>query len=576
MIPGQSNFLQATGWALLNSLWQMALLWMIYQLLSVVFKKATSSQRSTLATGLVIAGFSWFIYTFTSIYFAISPDNGAITSITFYGSNNQQLNDWLYKMLPVASIIYILLLVLPVFYFVRNYRYVQAIRRFELSKADVSWRIFVRNVAAQMGIKKPVHIWLSGLVTSPVTIGYLKPVILLPVAAISHLSIQQTEAIILHELAHIRRYDYLLNLVIRFIQTLLYFNPFVKSFVKIIEREREKSCDEMVMQFQYDPYGYASALLTLEKVNHLPKPLVVAASGAKNDLLHRIEYMMGVQKKQVISFNKLAGLFAGLLCFIALNALLILSKPVKDEGKSFASLPRLSSPFFLYAGDENTEPETAADLPGIPVSSFVNNIKIPSENKNKDITGDREHERPAAAFNYDLNNAASSPFMNVAFTEMPLIPQLNKYQEQQVKEALDASRKVLEEKQWKAVENKIADAMTSYEKSLLKYKYDKEMSKVDWDKMEDKLRLAYNQIEWNKVNEELNKAIVEIKTDSIQQAYNTALAELSALQQELCENNLKGIPDTEISLKAVEQSKKDIQKALNNLKKVKTRKIVHL
>jgi beta-lactamase regulating signal transducer with metallopeptidase domain len=182
-------------------------------------------------------------------------------------------------MLPVASLIYLILLVLPVFNFIRNYRYVQVIRQHKLSKTDVEWRIFVKNVAARMGIKKTVHIWLSGIVTSPVTIGYLKPVILLPLAAVNHLNTQQIEAILLHELAHIRRYDYLLNLVIRFIQVILYFNPFVKAFIKIIERERELSCDEMVIQFQYDPYGYASALLTLEKNNHHPKPLAVAASG---------------------------------------------------------------------------------------------------------------------------------------------------------------------------------------------------------------------------------------------------------------------------------------------------------
>ncbi|MEI9912486.1 MAG: M56 family metallopeptidase [Bacteroidota bacterium] len=142
------------------------------------------------------------------------------------------MNNWLGTMLPVASLIYLVLLVLPVFYFIRNYRYVKAIRQLELSKVDVKWRIFVQNVAARMGIKKPVHIWLSGLVTTPVTIGYIKPVILLPLAAINHLSTQQMEAILLHELAHIRRYDYLLNLVIRFIQT-----------KKVIRLELEKKDD---------------------------------------------------------------------------------------------------------------------------------------------------------------------------------------------------------------------------------------------------------------------------------------------------------------------------------------------
>ncbi len=574
MIWGQSNFLQALGWAVLNSLWQMAFLWVIYQLFTGIFRKAGSSQKSSLAASMVIAGFAWFIYTFFSILTADIPGNGAITSVIFSTGNNEQLNNWLGTMLPVASLIYLVLLVLPVFYFIRNYRYVKAIRQLELSKVDVKWRIFVQNVAARMGIKKPVHIWLSGLVTTPVTIGYIKPVILLPLAAINHLSTQQMEAILLHELAHIRRYDYLLNLVIRFIQTLLYFNPFIKAFVKIVEREREKSCDEMVIQFQYDAYGYASALLTLEKANHLPKPLAVAASGRKSDLLHRIECMLGVQKKQAVSFNKLAGLLAGLLCFIAFNALLILSKPVKNQG-AIASLTHLSSPFYLFSGSDE-EPAALPPSSEIPSKSIVNTIKIQPAvviKDNRTPAENKERKTGQALFAY---NNISSPFVNVAFTEIPDVPALKEYQEVQVKEAMEASKKVIEEIQWKAVENKIAEVMTTHEKNLVKNEYDKEMSKVDWNKMEDKLRMAYDKIEWNKVNEALNSAIAEIKIDSLHQAYNMAMTELSSLKQQLCENDLKGIPDTDISLKSVEQGRKEVQKAIINLIQVKKKKIVQL
>src|SRR5258705_792012 len=345
MIVGQSNLLQALGWAVLNSLWQMAILWVVYQFITGVFKTTKSAQKSYLATSLIITGFAWFLYTFLSVLTTSTPGNDVVASgLISTVQGNERLNHWMDTMLPVASMIYLLLFLLPLYHLIRNLRYVQGIRRYELSKVNVKWRMFVRDIAARMGIKKPVHVWLSGIVSAPVTIGYLKPVILLPIAAINQLSTQQLEAVLLHELAHIRRYDYLVNLIIRFIQTVLYFNPFVKALVKMVEIAREKSCDEMVIQFQYDPHGYASALLMLEKNNYLPKPLAVAAYGRKNELLHRIECMLGIQKKQVISFNKLAGLFAGLLCFIALNALLILSKPEKLTGTTSASLSRIASP----------------------------------------------------------------------------------------------------------------------------------------------------------------------------------------------------------------------------------------
>lgn len=274
---------------------------------------------------------------------------------------------------------------------------------------------------------------------------------------------------------------------------------------------------------------------------------------------------------------------AGLLCFIALNALLIISRPSTTSNESVASLPRLSSPFFLYTDNENGTAQAATAATEIPAASIVNEIRPVPATDTRNGIAHKEEEKHSALSPYNFNNTASVPYMNlslpfvnVAFTEMPALPRLNKYQERQVKEAVDASRKVLEEKQWKVVEQTIADVMTSYEKGLLKDEYEKEMSKVDWERMQDKLRIAYDQIEWNKVNEELNKAMVEIQRDSIRQAYSIALAELSALQKELSEKNLKGIPDTDISLKAVEQGKKEVEKAISNLIRVKAKKVAHL
>ena len=235
---GQSNFLQALGWAVLNSLWQMALLWVVYQAITGIFSRVTPTQKSMLASSLLCTGFAWFIFTFISIFLNQRVDDTIVAASFSSVQGNPQLNEWLNSTLPLASMIYLLLLILPLVHFARNYRYVQLIRNHGISKADVKWRIFVNEVAERIGIRKPVKIWVSELVSSPVTIGFIKRMILVPLAAVNHLSPQQLEAVLLHELAHIRRYDYLMNLIIKFIQSVLYFNPFVKAFVAIVERER--------------------------------------------------------------------------------------------------------------------------------------------------------------------------------------------------------------------------------------------------------------------------------------------------------------------------------------------------
>lgn len=560
----QLHLLQALGWAVLNSLWQMALLWVIYQFAAAVIKNAKASSKSVLATALLFAGFSWFIYTFIVVYSNISHGNIVGLSLAM----SHETYNWLLQSLPFISGAYLLLLVLPVLRFIRNYRYAQVIRKYGLSKINVDWRIFVRNVAARMGIKKTVKIWVSEFVSSPVTIGFFKPVILVPLAAINHLTPSQLEAVLLHELAHIRRYDYLINLLINFIQTILYFNPFVKAFVKIVEREREKSCDEMVLQFQYDSHEYASALLTLEKTKQLQKILIVAATGNKNDIAHRIETILGVQRKPTLSVNKIAGMISAIICILALNLFLLLPAK-KSEGNNTIAYTDSPSPFNFISGgaDEENDEINKGTVENIAVADKTDNTTKP-------VTAAVE-ERTPVLNEQDIQDISSYAYKLAGFEEKE-VPELKRYQEQQVKEALEASRKVLESSQWKVVEESIADAFSEKEKQELKKVYEKELNKFDWNKWEVKLKQAYENIDWEKVNNQLSYAINQIRIDSLQRVYNDVAIKLNDIQKELNASQVTSIPDTDITLKAVEDRKRKVQQTLNTLKAVRNKKIVHL
>jgi beta-lactamase regulating signal transducer with metallopeptidase domain len=564
-MTGQTNFLQSLGWAVLNSLWQLALLWVVYQFITSVFRTTKSSTKSSLASSLLIAGFAWFIYTFFSAY--TNHAGSTIISSAFVNpGSKQQLNNWLQETLPIASIVYLILLLLPLLHFIRNYRYVQVIRRYGLTKMNVEWRMFVNKVSVQMGIKKRVQIWVSEFVSSPVTIGFLKPVILVPLAAINHLTPQQLEAVLLHELSHIKRFDYLINLIINFIQVVLYFNPFVKAFVKIVEREREKSCDEMVLQFQYDSHEYATALLMLEKTNHIQQQLVLAATGKKNDLLNRVESIMGVQNKSVVSFNKLAGIFAGLLCIITLNALLILNKPeTRKKDSSFTLMS--SSPFDFFSTPAQASASSETERPS---QQIANKVK-----EKTDVPGTEQAVTPPPPAT-DISEAATAPeIMNVNYETVEAV-QLKKYQEEEVKAAMKASKKVLEEVQWKAVEKNIADVFTQKEKEALKSTYEKELNKLDWNQWENKLRLAYDKIDWEKVNYQLSNAVNQVRLDSLQYVYTKALSQLSTAEKQLKADSLEGIPDTDVTLKSIPRLRRQVEAELDRVRSIRNKKIVHL
>jgi hypothetical protein len=420
--------------------------------------------------------------------------------------------------------------------------------------------VFVKKVTARMGIKKPVHIWVSEFVSSPVTIGFLKPVILVPLAAINHLSSRQMEAVLLHELSHIRRYDYLVNLIINLIQTILYFNPFVKSFVKTLENEREKSCDEMVLQFQYDSFEYAAALLTLEKNNHIYKPLAIGITGKKNNLLQRVELIMGVHAKSAISFNRIAGLLAGLIFIFALNEILMIKKQTGE--KTTGSFSSLATPF-NYFTNNISEP---ADKP-VPQEQKTEHTSI----NIREAVAQPDIENPEN----NLTPISSYPgVIDVAYIPVKEV-QLKKYQESQVKAAMDASKKVLESEELKSLEINIADVFTQKEKEELKATYRKAMDKMDWNKWENKLRLAYDKVDWNRVNEQLSKAVNNIRVDSLQKVYTEAICKLNDAKKGL-EINLKDLMDSNITADVLDQKKQELQNTLDKLKSRKAKKIVHL
>jgi beta-lactamase regulating signal transducer with metallopeptidase domain len=569
---GESNILLAVGWAVFNSLWQMAILWVAYQFISTTFRINKSSQRGFLSVFLLFSGFLWFVYTLvTGLASNNSGTQGYASLLSVEG--NSALGSWLSTMLPLASLLYLVLLVLPVLNFIRNYRYVQVIRRYGLSRAGVQMRMFVQRTASQMGIPRQVHVWMSDLITSPVTIGYIKPVILLPVAAINHLTTQQIEAVILHELAHIRRYDYFINLITKFIQAILYFNPFVKAFAKIIDREREKSCDETVMQFQYEPHGYASALLVLEKAAHVARhSLTVAASdGKKGEFRQRIEWILGIRKKQSFSYNRLAAVLAAFLFFIALNALVIISKPQKTSSAQ-DSFSLLSLPLHFSGEENNVKEVPVVEKHAEPVYNLPSSESIaeePSEPQQNPEALSAETEELKANSNQSIFSFVSN-LQNV-------MPKLSPIEEKQVQEALIESKKVMQEIKWKEVETSIADAMTQAEKSKIEVEVKKALAaSADMAHVGDKLRLAYKQIDWNMVNVELKNELAYITLDSLHNVYSIALDEICDLQKELIKEKQTCIPDTDITLESIELKKVEIQRVIKKIASAKPRKIIKL
>ena len=165
--------------------------------------------------------------------------------------------------------------------------------------------------------------------------------------------------------------------------------------------------------------------------------------------------------------------------------------------------------------------------------------------------------------------------MNVGFAT-PVLPELAPEEESKVKEAVGATKKILQESEWKEVEKNYAEVFNSAEKTKLKSAYIYEADKVNWNKLEDQLRLSYSQINWDIVNEKINTSLAQIKLDSIQQQINFSLKTFINIEKALKESNVNAIPDTDITIQLVQENQQKAREQLQIIRAAKVKKIVRL
>ena len=406
----QSPFLQALGYAIINSLWQFGLLWLIYLFINCIFK-LSSHKKYAAALALQFSGFAWFCVTL--MYYYNQCVYLAASGAGFAGSWNgfsqlpysASIKDKIFialmrseQFLPYLSIAYLLLLVVLAAKWIKAYQYTHDLEVRGLKKIDVNYRLFVERLCHQLGIKRPVKVFLSELVKSPLTIGFLKPIILIPVASINHLSTDQLEAVLLHELAHIKRYDYLLNLLLSVIEVALFFNPFMQLIGRHIKRERENSCDDWVLQYEYNAASYAKALLKLATFHTSIPSFAMNAVDQNHTLLIRVKRMI---EKKDRSFNYRNQLLALLLISGVLSSIAWLTPATNARSNNFTVsnteklLPEplvatvdnpLFNPVFFLAKSkvELLSQEIKRELNNKKVAVSPNNERLPAIEMNMD------------------------------------------------------------------------------------------------------------------------------------------------------------------------------------------------
>jgi len=249
------------------------------------------------------------------------------------------------------------------------------------------------RVADRLGVRRVIEVAQSSLVEVPTVIGWLKPLVLLPVSAVSGLSSEQLEAVIAHELAHVRRHDYLVNLFQLAMETVFFYHPAMWWVSHRMRVEREECCDDIAVHMTGDRVGYAKLLVWLEESRGNSAGQTLAMSAGGGSLLSRVRRIVstpsettGVGPLAVICIVSLVFVVGSVL---ASNASTSLAEEtgVTDEQGSAVQVTDDLSVELLAVIPHQALAEKAWRPDGTPFDQAPSLPSIPSNSSTKTLNG---------------------------------------------------------------------------------------------------------------------------------------------------------------------------------------------
>jgi GWxTD domain-containing protein len=286
----------AVGWTVLHSLWEGAIVSAVLGAVLLIFR--SPRLRYAAACMAMLAMLGAFAVTFLrmtpdgpraapTLQISASPAWKVVTVIIRPGSLEPDLS----AIAPWLAPFWIAGVLLFYLRYMAGFISTRKLRRSGVCCAPDRWQKQLARLSAQLRLSRPILLLESCLADAPVVFGHLRPLILLPVGLLAGLPEEQIEAILLHELAHIRRHDYLVNVLQRLIEGLLFYHPAVWWISRVICAERENCCDDVVVSIAGNPHQYASALAALEQNRRSGcEPAVAATGGSLMKRIRRLLY----------------------------------------------------------------------------------------------------------------------------------------------------------------------------------------------------------------------------------------------------------------------------------------------
>ena len=408
-------WIDTLGWALLHFLWQGAAIGLAYAVLRPLCRSMAARYQlgmaalvAALACPVLTVAYLWPVHGTASVASAIAlPMLDAIgaAGVGASGARVESLLPWLVAAWFVGAS----LIAIRAFMHWRRLSWLA--RHASIPLTD--WTVMLEKLCRRFGVSRPVRLLGSMAIDTPMLIGWLRPVILLPLGMLSGFTPQQIELIIAHELGHVRRWDYLANLLQVVIETVLFYHPVVHWISREVRESRESCCDDLVLALgEGSPVVYASALAELEQLRHdgaLAAPALGAGGGV---LLERIRRIVGAQSVLYDPLPRSGGWPIALLVAMGMLVALRLHAPA-DVATVIAQAPATNLVAAITGNPRLADAAPAASVIPEPAASSIapTAAVVPAEERAAPVSAaSSEREVPVIALaRPKISIAAAAP-----------------------------------------------------------------------------------------------------------------------------------------------------------------------
>ncbi|HVX51372.1 MAG TPA: M56 family metallopeptidase, partial [Chitinophagaceae bacterium] len=309
------KIVQALCWMLIHSLWQGLLMAVLTGIVMIATKKSGSVIRYRLLSGIFLVFISGAVITFyiqlqgtpgavqqqaVNIPAAINtvvpsqPLGGTAYTPAATGSNTLQdyvrnFEEYFNTHASLIVTIWFIIFMARCVKILSGIVHLQRIRHYKTSPVPGFWQQRISILAKRLNIRRPVFLLESALIKVPAVVGFLKPTILVPIGLLNNLSQEEAESILMHELAHIWRKDYLFNLLQCFVDVIFFFNPAVLWVSSLIRNERENCCDDIAIIETKSKKQFVQALVSFHQYNNAAPKYAMPFAERKSKLVDRVK-----------------------------------------------------------------------------------------------------------------------------------------------------------------------------------------------------------------------------------------------------------------------------------------------